>query len=75
MAKPKKVVKKTKKKTSKKINWIDKLTKKVKNMMESVVTDGTGRYGQVKGYSVAGKTGTSEDGVNTNKYVTLLNYI
>ena len=25
---------------------------------------------QVKGYSIGGKTGTSEDGVNTNKYVT-----
>lgn len=24
----------------------------------------------VKGYSIGGKTGTSEDGVNTNKYVT-----
>jgi len=30
------------------------------DMLESVVTDGTGRYGQVQGYSVAGKTGTSE---------------
>lgn len=30
------------------------------DMLEFVVTDGTGRYGQVKGYSVAGKTGTSE---------------
>ena len=36
-------------------------------MLESVVTDGTGRYGQVKGYSVAGKTGTSEpDSSNEN---------
>lgn len=33
---------------------------KLMDMLESVVTDGTGRYGQVKGYSVAGKTGTSE---------------
>lgn len=33
---------------------------KVIDMLESVVNDGTGRYGQVKGYSVAGKTGTSE---------------
>lgn len=24
----------------------------------------------VKGYNIGGKTGTSEDGVNTNKYVT-----
>ena len=38
--------------------------------MQSVVADGTGRNAQVKGYSVGGKTGTSEDGVNTNKYVT-----
>lgn len=30
------------------------------SMMESVVTDGGGQYGQVTGYSVAGKTGTSE---------------
>ena len=36
-------------------------------MLESVVTDGTGRYGQVKSYSVAGKTGTSEpDSSNEN---------
>lgn len=33
---------------------------KMIDMLESVVNDGTGRYGQVKGYSVAGKTGTSE---------------
>lgn len=33
---------------------------KVMNILESVVTAGTGRYGQVTGYSVAGKTGTSE---------------
>lgn len=37
------------------------------SMLESVVTEGTGRYGQVKGYSVAGKTGTSEpDSTNEN---------
>lgn len=35
-------------------------TDKLMDMLESVVTDGTGRYGQVQGYSVAGKTGTSE---------------
>lgn len=38
----------------------------VMDMLESVVTDGTGKYGQVKGYSVAGKTGTSEPDL-TNK--------
>lgn len=30
------------------------------DIMESVVVDGGGKYGQVKGYSVGGKTGTSE---------------
>lgn len=33
---------------------------KMLSMMESVVTDGTGKTGSVKGYSVGGKTGTSE---------------
>ncbi len=42
----------------------------VLSIMQSVVDDGTGRNAQVKGYLVGGKTGTSEDGVNTNKYVT-----
>ena len=42
----------------------------VLSIMQSVVDDGTGRNAQVKGYVVGGKTGTSEDGVNTNKYVT-----
>ena len=31
--------------------------------------NGTGKNGQVQGYSIGGKTGTSEDGVNTGKYV------
>ena len=43
--------------------------KEVLSMMESVVAEGTGKNAQVAGYRVGGKTGTSEDGVNTNKYV------
>ena len=43
---------------------------KVLSMMNSVVSEGTGKNAQVAGYAVGGKTGTSEDGVNTNKYVT-----
>ena len=33
---------------------------KMRNMMQSVVTDGGGQLGSVKGYSIGGKTGTSE---------------
>ncbi len=41
---------------------------KMKSMMESVVTNGTGSSGAVKGYSVGGKTGTSESlSKSTNK--------
>lgn len=47
----------------------EETSKKVLSMMESVVSEGTGKNAQVKGYSIGGKTGTSEDGVNTNKYV------
>lgn len=48
----------------------EKTSKDVLSMMESVVAEGTGKNAKVQGYSIGGKTGTSEDGVNTNKYVT-----
>ena len=47
----------------------EETSKKVLDMMGSVVSQGTGRGAQVKGYNVGGKTGTSEDGVNTNKFI------
>ena len=48
----------------------EKTAKEVLSMMESVVAEGTGKNSKVVGFRVGGKTGTSEDGVNTNKYVT-----
>ena len=47
-------------------------SQKVKSMMESVVTKGTGGRGAVAGYSIGGKTGTSEptdDKKETEGYV------
>ena len=48
----------------------EKTAKDILSMMESVVAEGTGKNAKVVGFRVGGKTGTSEDGVNTNKYVT-----
>ena len=44
----------------------------VKSMMKSVVTDGTGKNAQVQGYSIGGKSGTSEPivGDTTSGYTT-----
>lgn len=39
----------------------------VMDMMKSVVSNGTGRNGQVKGYYIAGKTSTAEQGRGANR--------
>lgn len=45
---------------------------KMRSMMQSVVTDGTGKNAKVKGYSIGGKSGTSEPIAGNTKagYVT-----
>lgn len=48
----------------------EKTSKDVLSMMQTVVAEGTGKNAKVEGYNIGGKTGTSEDGVNTGKYVT-----
>lgn len=48
----------------------EKTSKDILSMMQTVVSEGTSKNAKVEGYSIGGKTGTSEDGVNTNKYVT-----
>ncbi len=47
----------------------EETSEKILSMMESVVSEGTGKGSKVEGYHIGGKTGTSEDGVNTGKYV------
>ena len=39
------------------------------SMMQSVVDEGTGKKAKRDGINIGGKTGTSEDGVNTGKYI------
>ena len=41
----------------------------VLSMMQSVVDEGTGKKAKSEGINIGGKTGTSEDGVNTRKYI------
>ncbi len=47
----------------------------VKSMMESVVTKGTGRHAAVSGYSIGGKTGTSEPPENNKDQGYVASYV
>ncbi len=47
----------------------EKTASEILSMMQSVVDEGTGKNAKVEGFNIGGKTGTSEDGVNTGKYV------
>ena len=47
----------------------------VREMMEYVVTNGTGRYGSVEGYSIGGKTGTSEASPGGSNKKNTLSYV
>lgn len=46
----------------------EKTAKQVRDILETVVTDGTGRYFYLDGYHVAGKTGTAQVVGNNGKY-------
>lgn len=47
----------------------------VKSMMKSVVTQGTGRHAAVSGYSIGGKTGTSEPPVGREEEGYVASYV
>lgn len=47
----------------------------VRSMMESVVVEGGGRYGQVSGYNIGGKTGTSEASPGKEEEGTVASFI
>jgi len=50
-------------------------SERMKDLMESVVTDGTGRLASVSGYSVGGKTGTSEPPVGKESEGYIASYV
>lgn len=50
-------------------------SEQVKSMMESVVTDGSGRHAAVAGYSIGGKTGTSEPPVGKEEEGYVASYV
>ena len=47
----------------------------LKSMLESVVTSGTGKYAAVEGYSIGGKTGTSEPIKNDKNSYYVASYV
>lgn len=50
-------------------------SEQVKSMMESVVVDGSGRHASVSGYSIGGKTGTSEPPVGHEEEGYVASYV
>ena len=41
--------------------YLENAQKNLGNMLDYAVSDGTGKYADVKGYSIGGKSGTSEN--------------